>query len=307
MKTIRQNNITFVNLDTVTNVFIWHGQLTASLSGAVDDIVIGDVVFALRGGKIVAAGRITELQYHVTYQSPRDRKGHISKRWVRMNLHTAANPATLSKDEVKVLRATAAEYGCPYPKFQDVLAIPKKNTGCFESLMSELYCLSRHVHKPADRAHSKETIHLLGHADIKTPIKVKLCQALGGNGEIKKTVLERDEHRIDSDHELDLVATRIVPWEACSNNEMRLDPDNYVLMDEQLAEHFNAGLVTFQDDGVQVQDPAMDEDAFDPWVDLHFCLPELTQRQKEFLAYHRKHVFKQWRNGAPKPMCALGK
>jgi hypothetical protein len=51
----------------------------------------------------------------------------------------------------------------------------------------------------------------------------------------------------------------------------------------------------------------MDEDAFDPWVDPHFCLPELTPRQKEFVAYHRKHVFKQWRTGAPKPMYASGK
>lgn len=96
MKSIRQNNITFVNLDTVTDVFAWHGQLTASLMGAIDDIVIGDVIFALRGGKVVAAGRITELEFHVTYQSPRDRKGHISKRWVRMNLHTAANPVALT-------------------------------------------------------------------------------------------------------------------------------------------------------------------------------------------------------------------
>lgn len=88
---------------------------------------------------------------------------------------------------------------------------------------------------------------------------------------------------------------------------MRLDPDNYVLMDEQLAEHFNAALVTFQDDGVQVRDPYMDEDAFDPWVDPHFCLPELTPSQKEFMAYHRKYVFKQWRTGAPTPICLSGK
>lgn len=253
MKSIRQNNITFVNLDTVTNVFIWHGQLTANLRGALDDILIGDIVFALRGGKVVAAGRITEQDFHVPHQSPRDRKGHISKRWVRMNLHTAANSVSLSKDEVKVLRAAAAESGCPYPKFQDVLAIPKKSTSCFDSLLSQLYNLSRQVHKPADRIHSKEVVRLLGRTDIKAPVKVKLCQALGGNGAIKKAVLARDEHRIDSDHDLDLVAARIVPWEACSDDDMRLDPDNYVLMDEQLAEHFHAGLVTFQDDGVQIR------------------------------------------------------
>ena len=306
MKNIRQNNITFINLDAATNVFIWHGQLTANLHGAVDDILIGDVVFALRGGTVVAAGRITEQQFHVTYQSPRDRKGHISKRWVRMNLHAAANPALLSTEEADVLRATAAVYGCDFPDFQNVLAIPKKSTACFASLLSELYCLSRQVHKPADRFHAEEIIHLMGRTEIKAPIKVELCQALVGNGPIRKTVLERDEHRIESDHDLELVATRIVPWEACPNSDMRLSPDNYILMDEQLAEHFGCGLVTFNDDGIQVQDPAMDEDAFDPWVDPHFCLPELTPRQKEFMAYHRKHVFKQWRTGAPKPMFAPG-
>ena len=97
-----------------------------------------------------------------------------------------------------------------------------------------------------------------------------------------------------------------MPWEACSDFE-RSDPNNYILLDEQLADHFSMGLISFRSTGKQIQDAAMDKDAFDPWVDNDFNLPALNKQQKLYMAYHRAHVFQQWRSGLPKPMYVQGK
>jgi hypothetical protein len=299
MKTANQNNIVFVDLDTVTNVFVWDHQLTANLCGAVEDVKVGDIVFALRNGRVSAARRISRCAYGLTpfeYRFP-----SIS---VRMNLHAEPEPILLSCEQKAVLIANAVRYRVAFHRCRNALAISPYDTQCFEGIVNKVRRSSLSlVSHPQQSFHLDEISRIVARTDSNKEEKLVLCEALLGRGDIERIVFERDADRLESDHELDLVATRIVPWEACSD-EARLDPDNHVLMDRQLAEHFSMGLVSFRGSGKQIQDPAMNKEAFDPWVDPDFCLPKMNERQRQYMAYHRAHIFKQWRCGLPKPLYA---
>ena len=134
-----------------------------------------------------------------------------------------------------------------------------------------------------------------------------MCDALFDRGTLADFIYEKDEPRSETDHEPDWVATRIVPWNCCTDVE-RADANNYILLDKQLAENFSLGLVSFLDSGEQLQDEAMDEDAFNPWMDRGFDLPLLNEEQRTYLAWHRAHAFKKWRTGwPPKRMYVQGK
>ena len=301
MSTMSENSVMFVNLDTVTNVFVWDGQLTASLDGAGGDVRVGDIAIALRGGYVVAVGRITERSSLVTSGYGAGKNWYAYKVWVRMNLRPEPLPVLLSAKQQNALMATAKQYGRAYPGFKNVLAIPQANMPCFTPLLNRLRSSLRFERRQAEQIQSSRLFHIMDRDDISGEAKIILSNALCCRGELAELVYARDEHRNDTDHELDWVATRIVPWEACTDEE-RTDPNNYVLMDEQLAEHFAMGMVSFRNTGNQIYDSAMDTDAFDSSVDPDFKLPALNKHQKKYMAYHRAHVYKQWRSGLPKPM-----
>lgn len=305
MSTKNENNVMFVNLDTVTDVFVWDGQLTASLDGAGADVRVGDIAVALRGGYAVAAGRITKRSSLETCGNGAGANWYAYKVWVRMNLCPEPLPVLLSAKQRNALMATAKQYGRAYPGFKNVLAIPRANTPCFTPLLNRLRSSLQFDRRQAEHIQSARLFHIMGRDDIGGETKIILSNALCCRGELAELVYARDEHRNDTDHELDWVATRIVPWEACTDEE-RTDPNNYVLMDEQLAEHFAMGLVSFRNTGNQIYDSAMDTDAFDSSVDPYFKLPALNKHQKKYMAYHRAHVYKQWRSGLPKPMYLPG-
>ena len=298
MNSISNNNIVFVDLKTVTDVFIWDHQLTAPIIGAVDGYNVGDYVIALSGEKVVGAGRISDRYFVQMYEGGGMR---ITKRFMRMNITPAPRPELLSEQQQRVLRAAALEHGCKFPGLTCVLGIRPGNEDCFASLLGRMRGCIKSIGSSMEQWQSAKTLETMARADISDEMKVDLCEALAGQGKLGDAVFDRDFDRIDSDHDLDLAATRIVPWEVCSDDE-RLDPDNYVLIDSQLAEHFAAGLISFRDSGNQFHDTAMAEEAFDPWVDPEFQLPSLNAQQKKYMAYHRKYVYKQWRTNAQKPV-----
>lgn len=265
---------------------------------AVDGYDVGDIVIALRGEKVVGAGRISDRYFFRMYAG---RDSYIAKRWVMMNITPAPTPLLLSKKQRNILQAAALKYGSKFPGFGSVLGMQATDFPHFESLLAKMRTCIETQGSLVQRLHATETLKIMNRNDISDTEKVNLCLALAGKGQVGDAVLDRDHDRIESDHELDLVATRIVPWEACSDAE-RLDPDNYILMDSQLAEQFAAGLVSYRNTGNPFHDSAMDEDIFDPWIDPYFQLPALNTKQKKYMAYHRKYVYKQWRTYAPKPM-----
>jgi hypothetical protein len=88
-----------------------------------------------------------------------------------------------------------------------------------------------------------------------------------------------------------LRASHIKPWRSSSNAE-RLDPANGLLLTAHLDAMFDAGLISFGDDGrmlVSMAIPLKDQRDFKLPA---FLRKKPTQSEKKYLGYHRLHHFK---------------
>lgn len=86
-----------------------------------------------------------------------------------------------------------------------------------------------------------------------------------------------------------LRASHVKPWSECKDNERR-DPANGLLLAAHLDALFDAGLVSFADDGVMLISPELPDDAKEV-----FGLPgglrvKPNTRLAKYLKYHRQHV-----------------
>ena len=91
-----------------------------------------------------------------------------------------------------------------------------------------------------------------------------------------------------------LRASHAKPW-ADATDEERLDPYNGFLLAPHLDALFDAGLVSFADDGAILFSPQLAPDTLDILAlvpALHLRLPP-SPRHLPYLAYHRNHVFKK--------------
>lgn len=301
MKTnINQNNIVFVNLDTVTDVLAWDNQLIAALAVVDEHLTIGDRVIAMRGLKVVAAGWITEFLYKTERRC-------ITHSSVRMKLHTLTVPVAVTPNQRKVLAQLAKACELSYPNLKAVLPIPRDYAPYFDTLIHRLGQWPDSYRANSYRDDSGQwkraaALSLLERQDINSEKKINLLLALECRGALADYVFERDENRLDSDDDnTDLTLARIVPWEACTDH-MRTDPDNYILVESELAQNFSYGMVSFYNDGRTMLDPALDEERFRSWILLSIEYPKLNKEQGKYMAYHREHVYKQWRTRLPKPL-----
>ena len=87
-----------------------------------------------------------------------------------------------------------------------------------------------------------------------------------------------------------LRASHIRPWAQCESDEQRLDVHNGLLLSGLWDAAFDAGLVTFDDDGRPLFSPALD-DAAKKHLTWQAPLP-LKDAHRHYLAWHRTHVFK---------------
>jgi len=86
-----------------------------------------------------------------------------------------------------------------------------------------------------------------------------------------------------------LRASHIVPWKVCETDAQRLDVHNGILLSALWDAAFDRGLVTFADAGHPEFSPALSEAARS---ELRWKMSlSLTSRQRENLAWHRKHSF----------------
>lgn len=89
-----------------------------------------------------------------------------------------------------------------------------------------------------------------------------------------------------------LRASHIKPWAKCDSDAERLDVHNGVLLSALWDAAFDAGLVTFEDDGTPRFAPSLRAEAM---ARLTWTAPmSLTSEHRAQLAWHRKHIF----NGA---------
>jgi len=90
-----------------------------------------------------------------------------------------------------------------------------------------------------------------------------------------------------------LRASHIVPWAECDTDQKRLDVHNGLLLSALWDAAFDAGLISFGDDGALITSPRLSEAAATA-LGLHADdkLPHLTDAHRENLAWHRaRHGF----------------
>ena len=97
-----------------------------------------------------------------------------------------------------------------------------------------------------------------------------------------------------------LLASHIIPWSDKSHTKERLNPCNGICLSALYDKAFDKGLITFSPDDYRVQlSSALRENNTKEYYDRHFgcivgsslTLPTKYQPDRDFLAYHRDHVF----------------
>lgn len=86
-----------------------------------------------------------------------------------------------------------------------------------------------------------------------------------------------------------LVASHIKPWRACTNAE-RLNPFNGLLLTPNLDKAFDAGLITFREDGLISLAPLL-SDPQQLGIEIGMQVT-LTSQHKPFMDFHRTFVFR---------------
>jgi putative restriction endonuclease len=90
-----------------------------------------------------------------------------------------------------------------------------------------------------------------------------------------------------------LRASHVKPWRVCSNSE-RLDPMNGLLLHPVLDHLFDAGLVTFEEDGkIRISELLSTEELKILSISPSAELREVPIRLEKYMEYHREHVFKK--------------
>jgi hypothetical protein len=95
-----------------------------------------------------------------------------------------------------------------------------------------------------------------------------------------------------------LRASHIKPWARCATDAERLDVHNGLLLSALWDAAFDAGLVTFLDDGTPQLSPSLSDAARD---ELRWSAPiPLTPQHRAQLAWHRQHLFGALEGGVDK-------
>lgn len=88
-----------------------------------------------------------------------------------------------------------------------------------------------------------------------------------------------------------LRASHMIPWSDCTTDAQRLDVHNGLLLSALWDAAFDAGLVTFDDDGSVMTSPRLEDAALDAlFVNKAARLP-LREEHRPYLAHHRNHVW----------------
>jgi len=91
-----------------------------------------------------------------------------------------------------------------------------------------------------------------------------------------------------------LIASHIKPWAKCISDEEKLDKNNGFLFSPTIDKLFDGGLITFSDEGKLIISKKLTGDTVNILkldVDKIYDL-KLNNRRKEFLKYHKEHIFK---------------
>jgi len=88
-----------------------------------------------------------------------------------------------------------------------------------------------------------------------------------------------------------LRASHMMPWARCKTDAQRLDVHNGLLLSALWDAAFDAGLVTFDDDGMVLTSPRLESAAHEALVLKESPRLVLRDEHRPYLAYHRNHVW----------------
>lgn len=91
-----------------------------------------------------------------------------------------------------------------------------------------------------------------------------------------------------------LRASHIVPWATCESDEERLNVHNGLLLVATLDAAFDAGLITFEDDGrILISEKLSESDQISSGIGQHMRLTRMNDEVRKRLAWHRAHLFEK--------------
>lgn len=91
-----------------------------------------------------------------------------------------------------------------------------------------------------------------------------------------------------------LRASHIVPWATCESDEERLNVHNGLLLIATLDAAFDAGLVSFEDDGsILISGTLSESDQTFSGIGSDMHLTRMNDEVRKRLAWHRVHLFKK--------------
>lgn len=125
--------------------------------------------------------------------------------------------------------------------------------------------------------------------------KAQLVLARGGQGEFRRKVrlIEHSCRVTKVDREEHLRASHCKPWRDSSNDE-RLDGENGLLLTPSIDHLFDRGFITFESSGRLVISNVAHPDSLHKMgiiLDEPVNVGSFTNRQKDYLAHHREHIF----------------
>jgi predicted restriction endonuclease len=89
-----------------------------------------------------------------------------------------------------------------------------------------------------------------------------------------------------------LRASHIVPWATCESDEERLNVHNGLLLVATLDAAFDAGLITFEDDGrILISGKLSESDQVSSGIGQHMRLSRMNDEVRKRLAWHRDNLF----------------
>lgn len=90
-----------------------------------------------------------------------------------------------------------------------------------------------------------------------------------------------------------LTASHIKPWRECSIEEA-IDEYNGILLSPTIDSAFDLGLISFKDNGqILISKSLSKSDAESLGINSELRIPKITDKHKEYLAYHRNYIFEK--------------
>lgn len=270
----------------------------------------GDIVFSYRKTRIPALGRILS----VGREAPKpDEFGEAGANWDAIGWRVEVDYIELAngirpKEFIDLLRPHLPEKYSPITKSGDGLqsvylaAVPKGMAETLLQLLGPEASAIANFEVVVDNEEVEERVlqriekELTTQPGIEETEKQAVIKARRGQGKFRELVLLREPAcRVTGvDDPSLLIASHIKPWAHCASHSERLDQDNGLMLTPTIDHLFDKGFISFSDEGLLLVSSMLSvETCRRLGVEPHKSAGAFNERQKAYLAYHRREIFEQ--------------